>query len=207
MTPDESKKFLRITLEELIPIAESFSPECQELFQSIVAIYIRLAVEKEPKRPAGWDLSEKICDCGCKKRLEMNEFLRNPETETHQLHGRNLFHQLDRYRYCKFSVHSSPGTTTVIKTLKWWLEKHIKWEKQCSVALKVFQKLPQELPQDKLKQCLAHRYDELMDLRIVKVSYKFTHAEPSSEASGRFQITSLVPQKRPGNVLEGQSAA
>lgn len=59
LDPTKSKEFLPAMLEEIKAIAEPSSPEVQEFFRSIIAMYFRLAVGQEPKKPDNWTVQRK----------------------------------------------------------------------------------------------------------------------------------------------------
>ncbi|KAL9032390.1 MAG: hypothetical protein Q9214_007990, partial [Letrouitia sp. 1 TL-2023] len=66
-----------------------------------------------------------------------------------------------------------------------------KWESRAFDALESLRKLPQV----SLKHCLAHRYDEIMNLHMVKL------VNDSDESANQGQLLRetkfFVPQKRP----------
>ena len=188
LTEAQLKNFLMPLLEELITIVDVSSSEAQECFQSLLTVYIIRTVGKEPKKPSDWARPEEVvskcymkCDC-CAK---LNKFLMDPKAETHKISCKEIWSL--KYNYHGFeyfeveSVNSTP--VAVAKTLKWWEQKHQKWESGASIALEALRKLPQT----KLKECLAHQYNEIIDLRIVKVD---------DGSTGPEQTRSTVPQKR-----------
>ena len=97
----------------------------------------------------------------------MNTFLRDPKLQRHTLSFRGTQHLKKEYHSFQYfevdEVDHKPVAVT--KTLKWWEEQHWKWENRASNAFDALQKLPQA----ELKQCLTHRYDEVLDLCAVKV--------------------------------------
>jgi len=77
--------------------------------------------------------------------------------------------------------------------MRWWEEHHKEWENRVTIAGKALHRIPQ----DKLKECLAYRYDEIMDLfRVTEVDHGSAGSKSTSGVPGLFQTTSVVPQKR-----------
>lgn len=194
---EQLKEFLMSFLEELIPAVDVFSIEVQRCIQSLLTAYIIGMPGKEPKKPSDWARPEEITNCykNCSDCSRMNTFLMDPKLQHHILSRKETYHVRDRFGWFKYfevdEVDYKPVAVT--KTLKWWEEKHWEWESRASNALKALRKLPQA----ELKQCLTHRYDEIMDLRAVKViddSYE-------SNNQGRYETRSTVPQKRPRDDL------
>lgn len=56
--------------------------------------------------------------------------------------------------------------TSLTKTVGFWENEHCEWEKNGKKALTAIK----SLPQDRLKEGLANRYDSLMRLDLVRVS-------------------------------------
>lgn len=80
----------------------------------------------------------------------------------------------------------------VTKTLKWWERQHREWESRASAALEALRKLPQA----KLKECLAHQYNNIMDLRMLKVDDASTEPESTREVRRHDQTSLITPSKR-----------
>lgn len=203
LTTKQLHDFLMPLLEDLITVVDVSSSEVQELFQSLLTLYITKKVGKELKKPSDWARPQEVvskpfleCDCHAK----MNEFLLDPNAQTHKIsceHASMLKQHYHWFRYFKVeSVNYTPVSVT--KSLKWWENQHEDWERRSSTALTALRKFPQ----DELKKCLAHRYDEIMDLRMMKVDDDSTGgAESTSEVQHSNQTQSTVPQKRPHSDL------
>jgi len=102
----------------------------------------------------------------------MDAFLRDAELQHHILSCQEL-RQLRRHYYCfqYFEVDDvDRRSVSVRKTLKWWEGQHRYWENRASDIIEGLRNLPQA----KLKDCLTHRYDEIMDLRGSKVIHEST---------------------------------
>ena len=199
---EQLKEFLMSFLEELIPAVDASSLEVQRCIQSLVTAYIIGMVGREPPKPSDWTRPDEVinCDKNCSDCSSMNTFLMDPKLRHHNLVCQEYYHvrfKFDRFKYFEVEEAGRPPVTvkyrpvtvkyrpvTVTKTLKWWEEKHREWEIRASDAMKALRKLPQA----ELKQCLNHRYDEIMDLRVVKVTK-------------RYETRSAVQQKRPRDDL------
>ena len=190
-------------LEQMIYIVDLCPRDACQFYQSIMATYITRVVQKEPEMPRDWARpNDKIkCDSKCKACQPLQEFLADPGEESREFVS-------PPYGHFKWSVpdqctksedlSQTPPVYIVTKTLKGWEEDYAKWQERASKAQEVFQRLPQE----KLRRCLAEKYDEIMDLRMVKLpnkgstsltndtAKKTTDNQPN-ELSG-----STVPQKR-----------
>ena len=201
LTHAQLKNFLMPLLEELITIVDVSSSEAHECFQSLLTIYITRTVGKEPKKPSDWARPEEVmskCSTKCNCCAKMNDFLMDPKAQTHRISCKKIWDLRYNYHWFDYfkveSVDSTP--VAVAKTLKWWEQQHQKWENCASIALEALRKLPQA----ELKECLAHQYNEIMDLRMVKVDGP-TRPESTSKVRDRYQNRSTVPQKRSRNDL------
>lgn len=123
--------------------------------------------------------------------------MRNPEAKTYKLS--NDYNS--EYRHVRANYHNfkyfdvnfvDRKPVAVTKTMKWWGKEHQIWESRASTALEALQKLPQA----KLKECLAQKYGEIMELRMVKIGDDFNKSESTSKREDSYQTTSIVPQKR-----------
>ena len=198
LTVEQSKEFLMSFLEEIITVVDVSSVGVQRCIQSLVTSYITRMVGKEPKKPSDWarpEETEPNCYQKCVDCSKMNTFLRDPELQHHILSCKQTWHLKTKYHLFKYfevdEVDHNP--VAVAKTLKWWEEQHRKWESRASDALEALRKLPQA----ELKQCLTHRYDEIMNLRAVKV----IDDSDESNNQGHYETRSTVPQKRPRDDL------
>ena len=167
---EQLKEFLMSFLEELIPAVDVSSLEVQRCIQSLVTAYIIGMVGREPTKPSDWARPDEVINCyrSCSDCPRMNIFLMDPKLQHQILSCKDSYHMSlksgwSKYFEVKKVDHKSVAVT---KTLKWWEEKHREWEVRASDAMKALRKLPQA----ELKQCLNHRYDEIMDLRVVKVT-------------------------------------
>ena len=198
---EQLKEFLMSFLEEIITVVDVSSVEVQRCIQTLVTNYITRMVGKEPKKPSDWARPEEVgskCYQKCDDCSKMNTFLRDSELQRHVSSCKDTwetFHLETNYHSFKYfeveKVDRNP--IAVVKTLKWWEEQHRKWESRASDALEALRNLPRA----ELKQCLAHRYDEIMDLRVVKV------IDDSNEGDdqGCYKTRSIAPQKRPRDDL------
>ena len=189
LTDKQLQDFLIPLLEDMMTVVDISSSETQECFQSLVTTYITRIVGKEPKRPNDWARPEEAtegCYLKCDACREMQKFLRNPISETHDIHVDNRWHLRCHFgNDLEIGTETMDGLTslTVTKILQWWEKEHKKWETRASNARETLQKLASSAP---LKECLAHKYDKIMDLRLLK-------------ADRFYETKSILPQKRPGN--------
>lgn len=195
LSVEHLKEFLISLLEDLISFVDVSSTEVQECIQSLITTYITGTVGKEPRKPSDWARPEEtgsICYKKCDDCSKLKAFLRNPELQHYTLSCKDSWHlKYEHHRFEYFEVDEVDRIpVAVTKTLKWWEEQHRKWETRASNALEALQKLPQ----DKLKYCLTHRYDEIMDLRVVKVIDD--SVESTRQRQPRCQTRSAIPQKR-----------
>ncbi|KAL8719247.1 MAG: hypothetical protein Q9225_003732 [Loekoesia sp. 1 TL-2023] len=199
LTVEQLKEFLMSFLEEIITVADVSSVEVQECIQSLVTTYITGTVGNEPKKPSDWARPKEVkdkCYENCDDCSKMNAFLRDPELQNHTLPVKEEAWQMEHLRsqYHWFKYFKIEGNernpVAVTKTLKWWEELHRNWESRACNALKALRKLPQT----ELKHCLAHQYDEIMDLRMVKMIDDFH--ENTSQEKRYYETTSTVPNKR-----------
>ncbi|KAL9005009.1 MAG: hypothetical protein Q9188_002190 [Gyalolechia gomerana] len=197
----QSNEFLPSFLKEILTVVDVSCTEAQECIQSLVEIHITRAVGQEPRKPSNWARPEETepkcyrqCD-GCSK---MEAFLMDPKLQHYTLSSNDLYHLENQhygFKYFKVERDRKDDTIAVTKTTKWWEEQHQNWETRSSGALKTLQKLPQA----ELKSCLGHRYDEIMDLRMVKIIDE-AH-ESNGEGEQYCEVGSTVPQKRRGDGL------
>ena len=190
---EQLKGFLMSFLEELIPAVDLSSLEVQRCIQSLVTAYIMGMVGREPAKPNDWARPDEVINCtrDCSDCSVMNMFLMDPKLQHHILSCKDSYHVQAWFGWFKYfkvdEVDRKPVGVT--KTLKWWEEKHRDWETRASDAKEALRKLPQA----ELKQCLSHRWDEIMDLRVVKV----TDDSSQSKNQKRYETRSTVSKKRP----------
>lgn len=197
VTLGQCKEFLMSFLEDMITVVDASSIEVQECIQLLVITYVTRTVGKEPQKPSDWARPEEIgsnCYRKCYDCSKMNAFLRNPELQHHNLPCKDTWHLKTRYHWFKYlevdEVDRNP--VAVAKTLKWWQEQHREWESRASDAFEALRKLPQA----ELEHCLAHRYDEIMKLRVVRV-IDDSRQGPGQGQQHSNETKSTVPQKRP----------
>ncbi|KAL8740827.1 MAG: hypothetical protein Q9190_006508 [Brigantiaea leucoxantha] len=196
LTVEQCKEFLMSFLEEIITIVDISSIEVQECIQLLVTTYIIEIVGKEPKKPSDWARLEEMapnCYQDCDECPKMNAFLQDPQLQRHNLSSPSTYHLGSRYHYLKYFEFDKVDNkvVAVAKTLKWWEEQHQEWKSRASDALEALRKLPQA----SLKHCLNHRYDEVMNLRMVKL-IDDSH-ESTNQGQLHHETKSIVPQKRP----------
>ena len=194
LTTEQSKDFLMPLMKELISVVDASSSVVQRCYQSLVTIYITQVVGQEPEKPSDWARPEEACECyhTCNVCPGMNEFLRNPEAKSLKISSDDKWHLRSQYNSFNYFEDESVNSPAVTKTLKWWEKQHQEWEGRASTAAEVLR----QLPQAKLKECLAHRYDEIMDFRMVKVEDGSPRPESESKVGQRYQTRSTVGQKR-----------
>lgn len=198
LTIKQSQDFLPSFIKEILTAVDVFSTEAQKCVLSLIEIFITQTVGQEPGKPNDWARpleTAKKCQSDCDNCRSMNEFLRDPQRQNFTLPPRERFSyhlegQFDYFRYFDVEEKVKDNLTAVTKTTKWWEEQHQSWEKRASDAIKTLQKLPQE----ELKACLGTKFDEIMDLRMVKINGE---AEESNSGEKQcHEVKSTVPQKR-----------
>ena len=206
-TNAQLQNFLMPALEELIPIMDASAPDIQECLQSLLTTFIIRTVGKEPARPSDWArpegvISKPTYDMRCDHRIRMNEFLMDPTAQTHKISSDEVTWSL-RYRYDHLEYsevdHAEGKLVTVTKTLKHFEKQHQKWDQAASVALEALRKLPQAA----LQPMLAAQYQEIMDLRMVKVGYDDGKDESNAGGSASAESNSdgRIPQQDGSTVL------
>ncbi|KAI9890596.1 MAG: hypothetical protein M1814_003794 [Vezdaea aestivalis] len=165
------KTFLPVLLEDLLLLLDCSSVEVQKCAQSLVIFYITSIVGYEPRKPTDWARPGEIKIsgprfCACDDCLKMRTFLKDSELQRHVIrseissHLRWAFHFFDY-----FDVEEVDGRPiAVTKTLLRWEKDHKTWETRSAEVLERLRGLPQE----ELKRCLGHQYDEIMSFSLFK---------------------------------------
>ncbi|KAL9106939.1 MAG: hypothetical protein Q9187_008495, partial [Circinaria calcarea] len=192
-------------LEQLIYIVDLCPSNACQFYQSIMATYITRVVQKEPEMPSDWARPNdkvKCCRSMCEECQPLQEFLADPGEESRGfILPMNCWHfECSVPDQCKMSkdLSQNPPVYTVTKTLKGWEQDHAKWEERVSKAQEIFQRFPQ----DKLRRCLARKYDEIMDLRMVKLPHEGSTgqadntAKESTDNQSNEPSRPMIPQKR-----------
>ncbi|KAL8938341.1 MAG: hypothetical protein Q9216_003942 [Gyalolechia sp. 2 TL-2023] len=200
LTLQQAQDFVPSFLTEMLIVVDVSSAEAQECLQTLIEFYIVQTVGQEPEKPSNWarpQEMERKCYVHCYECSKMEEFLRDPQRQHYTLPS-NYYHLSSichHFEYFDVEKNIRERPIAVMKTTKWWEEQHQKWESRASTARKALQRLSKA----KLKGCLGHRYDEMMDFQMLKVNDK-AH---ESNAGGKdyHQVGSTVPQKRSGDVL------
>ncbi|MCJ1243689.1 hypothetical protein MMC30_000886 [Trapelia coarctata] len=181
----ELDRLLIPLLQQLIPILDLRSPEVCKFYQSMMVMYIRRVVQKEPEKPKDWyrpEGEELRCYSDCSNCRSLQAFLKEPkEVSCRFVLPDNPSHfTWNVPKQCDISRvdPQKPEVVIVTKTLRGWEEDHKKWRERASKAQETFK----QFPQTELQQCLAEQYAAVMDLHMVKLQ--------NTDAS-------TVPQKRP----------
>ncbi|KAG8526058.1 uncharacterized protein KY384_000820 [Bacidia gigantensis] len=200
LTNEQVKEFLTPFLHKMINVIDSSAPQAQKTAQILAATYIQRFVGIEPAKPTDWARPEEIMDptkCDtkkqCKECAEMNAFLKDPEQQTFQIptkpSGEISSHLRYRYDYFKnFEQEKGVG------------KRHTQWEERAAQAVSALQKLPQP----GLKECLGKRYDEIVELRAVKVGAMEDVGEGGGEGEGEGEGEGGRKLRSGGNVESGQ---
>ncbi|KAI4285963.1 MAG: hypothetical protein L6R38_000256 [Xanthoria sp. 2 TBL-2021] len=127
----------------------------------------------------------------------MNIFLKDPEASYHALGpGSQYLLESHFHDFKYFDVEKKEWTTVgVTKTNKWWEEHHPEWQSRAEKVLEAMKKIPQ----DRLKKCLEHEFDKIMDLRMVKIMNDANidkAVESDKEEKDYSMLASSVPQER-----------
>ena len=211
LTHKQTEEFLLPLIGDIMDVMDLSSCNAHGFFYSLFTIYITQTMQQEPQRPRDQArLEEAAPECfrkDCEVCPRIIEFLKNSETETMKFPCDDPWHlrHTSYVKYLEVQPHKSGDgkeEVTLTKTIRWWEEKHRKWEERCSTTLEALRKLPQA----KIKECLSDRYDDIMDLRAVKL-HSNSHAtglKRSSQSQNHNRAGSPVPRKRP-RVSEVQS--
>lgn len=204
LTHKQAEEFLLPLIGDLMDVMDLSSCNAYGFFYSLFTTYITQTVQQEPQRPRDWArLEEAAPECfrkDCDVCPRIIEFLKNSETETMTFPCNDPWHlrHTSHVKYLEVQpLRSGDGKEelTLTKTTSWWEEKHRKWEERCSTTLEALRKLPQA----KTKECLSDRYDDIMDLRAVKLHFS-SHAtglKRSSQSQDHDRAGSPVSRKRP----------
>lgn len=200
----ELDRFVIPLLKRLMDILDLDSSESSGFYQSILVTYISRTVQQEPEKPTDWS-RPKDHECyrsNCTICPELREFLLDPAKESHSFVMPEDMRDSWHFEYAilnrctrKTDETQKPRVTIVRKTLKRWEEEHRGWEKRASKA----QATLKEFPEEKMKQCLAGKKDDIMDLRMVKTQNEGLEAEASKTSvddNSHTQDNSCIPQKR-----------
>ncbi|MCJ1391367.1 hypothetical protein MMC18_004230 [Xylographa bjoerkii] len=202
---NELDRFIIPLLEQMIYTVDQCPHDAHRFYKSTMTTYIKRVVQKEPEKPSDWARPNEKAHCyasTCPDCQSLQEFLMDPEEESRSfVLSKDPWH-LTSYvpRHFKQSTDKlqTPPVLIVTKTLQEWEESHSEWLIRASNLRKTFEQLPSE----KLKQCLAEQYDVIMDLRVVKLQddSSSTQAANTSEKSTKRpsdeQSSSEGPRKR-----------
>ncbi|KAL8994600.1 MAG: hypothetical protein Q9169_005479 [Polycauliona sp. 2 TL-2023] len=198
LTVGQSNQFLISLAQEIIPIADCSSSEVQQCLRSLISLHITRTVRQEPRRPSDWARLEETNSCPgkCQQCWEMNTFLQSPDVSYYAFNpnmSHVIYHLQPYFNNLKYFDVKGPSYSPegVTKTLKWWEEQHPLWEKRCSDVLKALR----DIPEAKLKECLGQTYEEVMELRMVKIGADESY-ENNDEGKEAFGLRSNVPLKR-----------
>lgn len=158
----------------------------QELFKQVISLYVFRYVRREPQRPPNWACPKK--GCGCKDCVHLDLFLSSPTRQTMEFTttGPKRNHIEDRVRGLNEICTSTkmngraPHTLILTKTMDWWKSSHDAWSNRCSLALASIN----SIGIDNLKQLLGDKYDELVDMRQVKLVVPGVAAPWTSSSMG-----------------------
>ncbi|KAL9594089.1 MAG: hypothetical protein Q9219_007223 [cf. Caloplaca sp. 3 TL-2023] len=193
---DQCNAFLFSFLHELIKILGISSPQPRQCIRTLISQHIIRTVGHEPHQPRDWSRPEETVTCDrepCAGCAKMNEFLKDPVAsylaldDSIEYHVRYQFHG---YQYFDQKKSGWNPPTGVTKTMKWWDESHKKWQARADKVSKALKKLPQ----DSLKGFLGDEYDEIMDLKMVKVVDDLMEIDGGGNSKAGCE--SGVPQKR-----------
>lgn len=197
---DELDRLIVPLLEQMMYIVDLCPLDACRFYQSMMATYITRVVQEEPKKPSDWSRPDERGKCyrfNCPDCPSLHEFLIDPGRESGSFTlPKDPWHLTSMVpQQCTESTDKSqePPVLIVTKTLKGWEENHSKWQKRASKARETFNRFPQK----ELKQCLAEKYDAIMDLRMVKLQDQDSTIQPihpSQKSVGN--LSNERPRKR-----------
>jgi len=205
VTVDDYDKVVYPFLNGLVTVLQAraipFSiPQYQHVFRSAIEAYIQNYVKMEPEAPRDWTRSKR--GCGCADCRDLDRFLISPTQEV----GRFAMAESRRKHLEKRVWHTLqestergrvPYTLVLRKTNKIeYHSAHDEWQRRCTRAVQQIR----DLGEAPLRDLLAERYQELLELRPVKLAFR-----PSAGGAGTSGPASvLADQAQPESA---QSAA
>ncbi|KAK4506729.1 hypothetical protein PRZ48_000462 [Zasmidium cellare] len=179
------RDFIPAFLKQLITVVDASSPEGQQCVQSLVNSYITTTVGAEPPKPSDWrrpaevvtySYPRKTCSC----IAQLNDFLLDATASTCELSCKDApgYYCDALYKFDGLDQKRAGNAVTYTKTLKGWEREHRDWKGKADQATRVLRQLPEE----RLRACLAGRYEEVMELRSVKVAREGGSVSPSKRA-------------------------
>ena len=209
-TPLKNKDYqgeLLILLRGMMDILDASTSQAQNFIQSLMVAYITHSVGREPIKPENWTRPDEVYNCSnhCATQQKLTLFLQDPATETTELSTSSArcscMYQLDYGGgdACYWDIRKDGETMTITKTGRAFEPKHRQWEQKCSNRRREISLLPQS----KLKRFLADRYEEIVELHIMKKGYGLPDSRSTVESQkpneGKFQNSneeSALPPKR-----------
>lgn len=144
----------------------------RDLFKQAISLYIFRYVRREPQPTLNWVCP--IKGCGCKECVHLDLFLNSPTRQTMEFtttgpkrnHIEGLVRDLKEIRASTKKNDRAPHTLILTKSLDWWQSSHDAWSSRCASAREAFD----GIGTGNLKQLLGDKYDELINLRQVKLA-------------------------------------
>ena len=172
MPRDWWKGVFQPLIRELVGVVDTSSSDVQQWFQSLLTRDILEIVGKEPERPIDWALPNEAkhatrvnCECGAR----VHDFLLDPMAETLDLkceHQPGLNYRFG-YTYAITMTGTGNHSYRIRKSREMWKTDHKCWERRATKASRILRAMPDDL----LRELLVERYDDLMELKIVKAGY------------------------------------
>lgn len=169
--------FLDKFLDIQVPLA--LSGRVNRFVQSVISSYIKGYVQMEPARHLDWTRDRKGCGCADCDRLD--QFLVDPQREIGEFSmAEKRRNHLSR-RLCGYLEKSdeydlstiragSPYTLAVRKSERGWRRIHAEWVTRCQKASRQIEGLGQHRLKKFLGVDAGQKYDEFIQLRIVKLA-------------------------------------
>ena len=203
LTDEQSKDFTMPFLEQLLPNLDTSCVDAQHCVTSLVSSFITGFVKMEPQKPQDWARPYEIPSEPCNLRegpctgcSEMNAFLQDATVQNYRISCSGSGHVQSRnhnFQYFKEKREKSTGHPyrNLSKTTKHFEKQHQEWTDRASQAQQTLQKLPQV----KLRQCLGNRFNEMIELRAIRIKAdKVSGKEPGYTTS-----SAISPRKRGAN--------
>ncbi|KAK5256442.1 hypothetical protein LTR16_003262 [Cryomyces antarcticus] len=162
------KQLLHVWKEGGVDLA---NPAYETFFQRVIATKIMRCVKMEPVMPADW--SQRPQGCGCEDRRKLDRFLTSPTAKFERFaikesRRKHLERQLNSCSNFSRTTDRgrSPYSLVITKSRGGWRGEHQAWETRFRNTARTLR----SLGDDEMKQLLAGRWEEFMELRAVKSS-------------------------------------
>ena len=183
---DDLDRLIIPLLGEMVDVSEQQPLEASSFYSKLITTYIERVVQREPQKPQNWSLpddAQKYYFKDCTFCSPVREFLKSPTQE-------HLIFDVPAEKHYEFQLHlpyyyetreesGESSKIKVTKTFSSWEGQHEEWRCRFGHA----QTALGTLPQARLRQIIGEDdYQDLMDLRIVKLPAATSDKEGSNSA-------------------------